>query len=71
MLPDSCCVFLYVRVVLMVRVYVKKRVNGYSEESLHQAIQDAQDGMSQSKASSKYGVPQRTLSDKLSEITPS
>ena len=55
----------------MVRVYVKKRVNGYSEESLHRAIQDAQDGMSQSKSSSKYGVPQRTLSDKLSEITPS
>ena len=63
--------FLYVRVVLMVRVYVKKRVNGYSEESLHRAIQDAQDGMSQRKASSKYGVLQRTLSDKLSEITPS
>ena len=69
MLPDICCVFLYV--VLIVRVYVKKRVNGYSEESLHRAIQDAQDGMSQSKSSSKYGVPQRTLSDKLSEITPS
>lgn len=54
----------------MVRVYVQTRGKSYSEQTLLHAIKDVQQGMSQSKAADKHGIPQRTLSDKLRKAHP-
>jgi len=54
----------------MVRVYVQTRGKSYSEQTLLHAMKDVQQGMSQSKAADKHGIPQRTLSDKLRKAHP-